>query len=292
MKKIFTVLAIVAIGLPVFSQDDWGFGEEGEVSLDPAFNDTRVINGHSVETLDAKTFDLRIAHRFGDIAVPNSSRTLFGFDNSSDIRIGFEYGFTDKFMIGLGRSKGAGLLTELFDGLVKYKISTQSDEMPVSMSISGSTFATSMLASPDSTSRTSFTKLAHRFSYVTQFNVAHNFNNQVSVQVSPGFVHRNYVAFDEDNNNFFVGAMAKVKLRKKMSLIAEYYYVNRTSDVSQGTEFVDPLAIGVEFKTSNHVFLLNFMNSRGIGAAQFLPYTSSKWSDGQFRFGFTISRHF
>jgi hypothetical protein len=37
---------------------------------------------------------------------------------------------------------------------------------------------------------------------------------------------------------------------------------------------------------------LNFINSRGIGEGQFLPYTSSSWSDGEFRFGFTIARKF
>jgi hypothetical protein len=37
-----------------------------------------------------------------------SNTVLFGLDNSADIRIAFEYGITDKMMIGLGRSKGTG----------------------------------------------------------------------------------------------------------------------------------------------------------------------------------------
>ena len=55
--------------------------------------------------------DFRISHRFGDIAVPSSGRTLFGLDNSTDIRIGFEYGITDQFMVGFGRSKGGWTLS-------------------------------------------------------------------------------------------------------------------------------------------------------------------------------------
>ena len=53
-----------------------------------------------------------------------------------------------------------------------------------------------------------------------------------------------------------------------------------------------PFGIGIEINTFAHVFQLNFMNSKGLGEGQFLPYTSSKWSNGEFRFGFTIARKF
>ena len=55
---------------------------------------------------------------------------------------------------------------------------------------------------------------------------------------------------------------------------------------------MNPFGIGIEINTYGHVFLLNFVNSKGIGEGQFIPYTSSKWSEGQFRFGFTIARKF
>jgi hypothetical protein len=34
------------------------------------------------------------------------------------------------------------------------------------------------------------------------------------------------------------------------------------------------------------------MNSKGLGAGQFIPFTTSNWSEGEFRFGFTIARKF
>ena len=100
--------------------------------------------------------DLRISHRFGDIATPSSGRTLFGLDNSTDIRIGFEYGISDQIMLGFGRSKGAGPYLEVWDGLIKYKILSQSEKFPLSLSVVSSAFVTSMLASTDSTELTSF----------------------------------------------------------------------------------------------------------------------------------------
>jgi hypothetical protein len=82
--------------------------------------------------------------------------------------------------------------------------------------------------------------------------------------------------------------MSKVKVYKKISLVGEYYYVLSKDNIKR----INPLAVSVEIKTYAHVFQLNFMNSRGIGEGQFIPYTTSNWLDGEFRFGFTISRHF
>jgi hypothetical protein len=293
MKKLsFSFLFLISTSL--IAQDEWDFENTSndQKDIEPAFNDTRIVNGHSVEVLDEKVLDLRISHRFGDIAVPSSGRTLYGLDNSTDIRIGFEYGITDQFMIGVGRSKGAGPYLEVWDGLIKYKAINQSEAFPLSVSLVSSAFATSMMASVDSTELTSFKKLSHRFSYYSQLILAYNLNNLFSIQLSPGLLHRNYVSYEDQNTNFVIGLMAKLKVYKKISLVGEYYHIMRKQAIINNTEYLNPLAISVEIKTHAHVFQLNFMNSKGIGEGQFIPYTSSSWLEGEFRFGFTISRHF
>lgn len=99
------------------------------------------------------------------------------------------------------------------------------------------------------------------------------------------------MAYDDINGLFSLGTVAKVKVYKKLSLIAEYY-LNAGKRTFTGITPVNPLAAGVEIKTFAHNFQLVFMNSAGIGEAQFIPYTASQWRKGQFRLGFTISRHF
>jgi len=294
MLKLFKGLFFfVFLTSPYISQEDWDFGDDSDnITFNPSFNDTRVVNGHSVELLEEKTLDLRISHRFGSIAVPNAGRTLFGFDNSTDIRIGLEYGITDKLMVGAGRSKGAFPLTEVWDGLAKYKILTQSNKIPFSLCFSSSIFATSMAVSLDSSAINSFQQFSHRLSYYSQLILAYNLKNLITVQLAPGLIHRNYVLFEDQNTNFVIGAMTKVKLYKKVSFVAEYYHIMRKTNIINYTEYLNPLAFSVEIKTHAHVFQLNFMNSRGIGEGQFIPYTKSSWLDGEFRFGFTISRHF
>ena len=294
MLKLFKGLFFfVFLTSPYISQEDWDFGDDSDnFTLNPSFNDSRVVNGHSVEVLEEKTLDLRISHRFGSIAVPNAGRTLFGFDNSTDIRIGLEYGITDKLMVGAGRSKGAFPLTEVWDGLAKYKILEQSKKIPFSLCFSSSIFATSMAVSLDSSAINSFQQFSHRLSYYSQLILAYNLKNLITIQLAPGLLHRNYVLFEDQNINFVIGAMTKVKLYKKVSLVAEYYHIMRKTNIINYTEYLNPLAFSVEIKTHAHVFQLNFTNSRGIGEGQFIPYTKSSWLDGEFRFGFTISRHF
>ncbi|MCB9197343.1 MAG: hypothetical protein H6600_02720 [Flavobacteriales bacterium] len=296
MKKVI-LSVFVLLNVLVSAQDDenWDFDESGGSegsSVGPAFYDTRVINSQSTEVLEKGTWDLRIAHRFGDMAVANAYKTMFGFDNSSDIKIGIDYAITDQLLVGIHRHKGAGPYSQLFEGMAKFKIFGQEDGKPVSLTIASSAFVTGMDSSSDTTSITHFSKSAHRFSYFTQAIVARNFNDHLSLQLNAGVLHRNLVYSDDVNTAFSIGAVAKVKLAKKLSLIAEYNHLFRPTKTINGTEFVDPLGVGIEIKTFAHVFQINLTNSRGMGEAQYIPYTASKWSKGEFRLGFTISRHF
>lgn len=294
MKTSIAFVLIVLGWNPLLAQDegwdDWGNDSSNSQNAQ-LFFDTRVVNGHSVETLEQGTFDLRISHRFGDAGVSNSGRTLFGIDVAADIRIALEYGILDNLMIGFGRSKGAGPYTEVWDGLAKCKILSQGKNLPVSLSFNLGMFFTSMQKDGMLTSPTYFKKSAHRFSYSSQLIVARKFADVVTVQLTPTYVHRNLVAWDDENGLFSLGGVVKLKVYKKVSVIAEYF-LNTVSRTIQGVEYVNPLAAGIEFKTFAHNFQIVFMNSRGLGETQFIPLTSSRWLDGQFRLGFTISRHF
>lgn len=300
MRVLFTILITILITFSLSAQDDGpGFDSESkEPSLKPTFNDTRVANGHSVEVLGKNTLDLRISHRFGNIADKNAGHSIIGLYEAQDIRIGADYGITDNLMIGFGRSKGTGPYYELWDGLIKYNIIKHlrigaSDIIPFSLTFASSAFCTSMRSSEDSLDITYFENNdLHRLSYYSQIILAYNLKDIISAQIAPGLLHRNYVEYEDQNSNFVLGAMLKIKLMKKLSLLGEYYLVMRNQKIINNTEYVNPLAISVEIKTYAHNFQINFMNSRGIGESQFIPYTSSKWLDGEFRLGFTISRHF
>ena len=107
--KIISICAASLIFFHSYSQEDIeteSIEEDYSYEMDEAtFHSTRVINGHSVETLAKGVLEFRIEHRFGDIAGDEGgAQAFFGFDNSSDIRFAFEYGINDKLMIGLHQS--------------------------------------------------------------------------------------------------------------------------------------------------------------------------------------------
>lgn len=75
--------------------------EEQSVLAKASFKTTRVINAHSLENVAGGVLDMKISHRFGFINT--GAYELFGPDQAT-IRIGLDYGLSDKLMIGLGRS--------------------------------------------------------------------------------------------------------------------------------------------------------------------------------------------
>lgn len=294
MKRILLMMLIGTVSATLAQEDEDFFqdGSEEAKFYERAFSSTRVINGHSAETLEAGELEFRIEHRFGDIAGTNGgAQAMFGFDNSTDIRFAFEYGITDNMMIGAGRNKGAGNpYRSLLDGLYKYRFLSQGENSPISMAILGVGSYTYMTASEDITDVSYFPKPAHRFAYATQLNLTRAFDDKASLALMPTLVHRNYVASDDQNTLFALGMAARISVTKKIGVNLEYYHV--VDDPNLRLDAVNSLSIAFDYSTFGHNFKIDVTNSRGFGETQFITGTVSDWSKGQFRVGFAISRSF
>lgn len=300
MKHLFVFTFMLVSGLS-FGQEDTvaviaetGQTEEPEdQEVKKTFYSTRIINGHSIETLEKGVLEFRIEHRFGDLAGSNGGvQNWFGFDNAADIRFAFEYGLTDNLMIGIGRSKGTGApYRSLIDGFVKYRLLKQQKQgMPISVTLLGTSSLTYMKASPDISKVEHFPEFAHRFAYSSQVNIAKKFGKRLSLAVMPTYVYRNYVASDDVNGLFSIGGAIKYGINSKWAIVLEYYQNIQGDDVRKTN--TNSLGIAVEWVTFGHNFTINLTNSKGFGETQFIPYTFEKWDKGQFRLGFCISRKF
>lgn len=260
--------------------------------LEETFSGTRVINGHSVETLKSRILEFRIEHRFGDIAGASGGLSnFFGFDQAADIRFAFEYGISDNWMIGLGRNKGVSPYSALLDGFTKYRfMSQEKDGNPISLAVMGSATMSYAKASTDLTQVQSFPEFSHRMAYSAQLIAARKFGEHLSIQLMPTYVHRNYVRQDDVNGLFSFGGAVNYKFNKKYGIILEYYQNFNPSGMR--SQYKNSLGAAFEWTTNGHTFTMNFTNSKGFGETQFIPYTDSDWLKGQFRFGFSISRKF
>ena len=294
-KKLFLgFIVIFSLFYPsnIFSQNE-EMEEEDELPV-KTFYGTRIINGHSVETLSKGYMEMRIEHRFGDIAGINGGyQNMFGFDNLSDMRIALEYGINDDFMLGFGRCKGAGTpFRSLLDGFVKYRSVRQSKNNPISLTVLAGGSFTYMKASSEQYQVSHFPKAVHRISYFAQMNLARKFGDWLSLSLMPTMVHRNYVAFNDQNDVFSLGAATRIKLSAQYALIGEYFHTFNSSGYRPAEEYKNSFGIALEWQTFGHNFTVNVTNSGGLGETQFIPYSFENIMKGQFRFGFCVARKF
>lgn len=286
MKKLFLAIVTLAIATSqIIAQDTTSMlnGLEEKVKSEKVygtFRSTRVINSHSTEMLHKGEMDFRILHRFG--SVKTGYKNLFGLDNAT-FRMSFDFGITNNFMIGIGRS------TQLkdVDFFAKLRVLQQTNgenEIPVSILVAGGYIVTTEVsAAPKNPS------IAERSSYYLQAIIGRKFSPNFSMQLSPMLVHSATTLNPTDDNTIIgLGAGARYKVSKRISLVADYNYAIG----SLGANIRNPLSIGVDIGTGGHVFQLHFSNATGLNEKAFLTQTTGNFFNGDIRFGFNLSRVF
>jgi hypothetical protein len=290
MKHALAVFLLVLVPAGMSAQDDLmdllNENTQPETVFTTAtFKSTRIMNGHSVERMPSGQLDFRISHRFGTIN--SGAYEFFGLDQSN-IHFGLEYGITDWLMIGVGR----GSYEKTYDGFVKFSVLRQSSgakTMPVSVSFFSSIAVNSLKwTDPE---RTNY--FSSRLSYASQVLIARKINQSFSFQLTPSYVHRNLVPTELDPNDLWaIGAGGRMKLTRRISLNAEYYYVINADNTYMSQPIYNPLSVGFDIETGGHVFQLIFTNSLAMIEKGFIGETTGQWIHGDIHFGFNISRVF
>jgi hypothetical protein len=288
------------------------------------FKTTRVIQAHSIETVKAKTLDVRISHRFGNIYSTRSDNdgpdSFFGFDNVADVRLAVEYGITDELMIGIGRSQ----MNNLVDGFLKWRFfeQTTDNKYPLSLAVvhnigvNASKRAAFYAGVKDSLWAGnpdlgiepvygSSKKFFHRLSFTTQLIIARKFSPSISVELLPTYIHRNFVKHpDGENSLMAMGVAGRFKVSKRVAIIADYFFVFTPSffrllwdgeyqyNMLGPNKFHMPFSIGVEVETGGHVFHIDISNAKGIVSNNFLTESPDSWQYAEIKLGFNISRVF
>src|SRR5258706_12311766 len=74
------------------------------------FNSEKTINANTTEVVGKGKMDFKVTHNFSDIAGHDGGiKNFFGLDNSTDIRIAFHIGLTDRLNLNIARTKGDGM---------------------------------------------------------------------------------------------------------------------------------------------------------------------------------------
>lgn len=243
------------------------------------FKSTRVINAHSVEMLHKGNLDFRILHRFGFL--DNGLKEFFGLDEAS-MRMSFDYGLSNNFTIGIGRST----LRKELDFFLKTRLLQQAKgEKPVPLSV---VLAAGTMVWTEKSFAAVKPGFADRTSFYMQLLAGRKFSDKFSLQFSPLWVHSKVPLSGDDENIFAPGGGLRYKFTRRMAFTMDYHHaINGLTH--QNT---NPLSVGVDIETGGHIFQLHFSNTTGMNERAYLMETYGDFFKGDIRFGFNLSRMF
>ncbi len=282
MKKL--LLLIFIIPHIVLSQDDLLDELESNIQEDDyvtaTFKGLKIVNFESTKLVNKKNLFFIVAHRFG--SVENGIDDFFGLDRAVT-QLKFIYGITDGLNVGIARSS----FQKTYGGHIKYRIIKQKKN-GFPFTIVGYNLLTINTGLEEE--QLPNLEFSDRLSYVSQVLISRKFSKRLSLELAPSYLHESFVRFDDqDNSQFIVGMGGRYKLTKRFSLNLDYgVHLNR----SNSSAFKNPLSIGFDIETGGHVFQIHFTNAQPMFENGFLGQASGDWGDGNFFFGFNLSRVF
>lgn len=266
-----------------FAQDDLlteiDVESESSTTVSSVFKGLKIINFESTKLVGKGGFYFVVSHRFG--SVKNGFENLFGLDEAVT-HLNFIYGLTEGINLSASRSSNQ----KIYELASKFRIIKQSERFPFSVVGYTSVLANTAL-STDNLPKLEF---KHRLSYVAQLLISRKVNNKLSLQFTPTFFHDNYVVNDlQDNSQYGLIFGGRYKIGKRWSFNLEYgAHLNRPKN----SLYNNPLSLGFDLETGGHVFQLHFTNSQFMNANGVMGNSTGDWSEGDFYFGFNISRSF
>ena len=232
----------------------------------------------TVYQLDKGTMNVTIMHNFG-IATDRTLANFFGLDIAPNVRLGLDFGITDNWSVGIGRTTNQ----KVVDFRTKLSLLRQQSDgsMPLSLSLKGDLGLITVENNRP---------LSDDLSFLLSVPIARKFGDGFSLQATPMVGHFNRVesAANEVNTLYSVALGAQYDLSRRYALIAEYYPV--IGDRNPGTH--NAFTLGVNIETGGHVFQLYFASARWHTEQFILAENRDDFWAGDFRIGFNVNRLF
>lgn len=274
MKKLYFLFSIFLAVLLVLPFSLKAQDEPDKRPVNESFSGSLLGDQQTIMTPYKGGLELIIHHRFGKIN--NGLEDFWGVYSASNIRLGLNYGITEKLMVGIGSEKN-NKLNEL---MLKYAIfqQTRSGSMPVSLS-----YFVNMAV--DARNEDAFGvnySFTNRLSYFHQLIVARKFNDRLSVQVAPSYAHFNAVDSIWQNDYIGINAGARFIAFGNFAIIAEYdhaFSINAARDYQESPK--PNLLFGFEVGTPTHSFQMFVSNYDKITPQKNLANNLNSFADGK-----------
>ncbi len=284
-KVISTLIVLLVLGLEFSNAQMQRTRAVADGPVDELFLIGSVAGTSTVTNLEANNLNSLIMHNFGLIS--SGIEDFYGLDQGAAVRLGIDYGITDKLSVGIGRTS----IEDNVDFRFKYTLARQlkSDKVPVEVALKG-----------DMGINTQKNRIFDDFTFQERLNffasvmVARQFNEKFTLQVAPMVSHFNTVVIETvgqaepEHTHYAVGFAGRLKLGVRNSLTFEYIPV--FGDRTEGTK--DHMAIGYEIETGGHVFQMFLMSGQWFTEQHLIARNTTDFFAGDFRLGFNVNRIF
>lgn len=241
------------------------------------FESGYLLNNQTIKIPTKHTLEFIIQHRFGKL---NSEEfDLLGLYAPSNIRIGLNFTFTEKFQLGIGTTKN----NKLQDISYKYALlrQTRSGSVPLSITYYGNTAI--------DVRKDVFPKTSNRLSYFNELLIARKFSEKFSLQVAPSYSHFNMVDSLVKHGNLGLGVIGRMKVGDALAVLFEYNHNFTKQDKAVLT--VKPnLGLGIEASTGSHVFQIFLGTYESIINQHNYLYNANDFTKKDIVIGFNITR--
>ncbi len=253
------------------------------------FENTILINSQTTETLKKRTLQFGIQHRFGRIdqgTKAGNNFDLFGIMGVANIRIGLNYGITDRLTIGLGATKK----NFVYNLQWKYKILAQTKKagMPISLTYFGNVAVATI-------KNDNYENFSNRLSYFHQLMIARKFSKTLSLQLSPSISYFNMVDTLDNKKvehlNFGISLAGRIKVSPSGSIMFEFNQPITISDYGDGKKTKPGIGIGYEIASRGHGFQLFVTNAINLIDQYNMVENTNDFFKGEIFIGFNISRN-
>ena len=245
------------------------------------FENAVEINNQTIESPPKKTLDFIIQHRFGII---KDEKDIYGIFAPSNIRLGLNYGITDRISVAIGATKNK----HLFDLQWKYIIlkQTKSNSIPVSVAYYGN-------VSKSSGDKDNFInqenkyKWANRISYFHELMVARKINSHLSLQVAGTFAYFNIIDSLMEHQNIGASFVGKYRFSPQSSVIIDFDYPFTVPEINKPKP---NLGLGLEIATSSHQFQIFVCTTESIIDQETRVFNQHDFTKKEVLIGFNITR--
>ncbi|MEM8928835.1 MAG: DUF5777 family beta-barrel protein [Bacteroidota bacterium] len=258
---------------------------QGKSFTEATFKTTTLALGQSVQTRNQGTMELSANSRFWNIP----QRTQGFLADRMSTRFGVSYALSNRLTAGLGITTFDGI----FDSYAKYRIVKQVEEgkgSPFTITL----FQNMSIRTNPNRSINASDGFSDKLSFTTQALLARKFTRNLSLQLSPTFIHRNSTRNPlDDTNHFALGLGGRYRIGGHVSVSSEYYYL--ANPINSVTTY-DAFAIGVNWELTDLMLQFHLTNTPNMAEDAFITQTRNNFNtrDGNLFFGFnaTFILHF